>query len=900
MIKGGIQQRSKSWQERLVIGLITALLTQPVLPMLVFAQQPAQRSVTPDVRHGTVTRLPESSKRWALIVGVDKYETIRQLEGAENDAKHLAEALINYAGFPKDQVIRLSTNQENPRFQPTRGAIEFMLSFVIQNVPPDGFLLFAFSGHGMEIDDKGTKRICLLPKEAAYKDGDPNVVLRSSIDLEKIKQDIEKRGIQQVIMLIDSCRDDPTKGGRSIGADNPVTESYLNRFNFDEQNSKIKAFVVLHASQAGQRAWEYPKEKMGFFTWAIVQALTGGEEGRAAANEEGKVTLGGLITYLERKLPAKVREVLQEKQELRYNISEAYGANELVLAVVPLTRGARPSGDALGVSPEIERDYWGFVKEKDTPEYYLRYQRRFPTGEFVEEARQSIAKFEPVYWAKAESTKDPADYQRYLEYFPTGPRVAEANNLLAAERRKQKEEADWQQFKQENTKVGYRFYLFTYPAGRYVGEAKLAVTNLEKIEEAQREDEVWAVSNNSIAGCQAYLKAYPLGRYTADANSSIVELRRHEEERRENDAWELAKKRQSSAGYQAYLKDFQNGRHAAEANAEFTAINQREELARQGALDDAAWEKAGKDGSLQSYQEYLSAHPQGRHVASANTALTTRRLAEAENSRSAADAAAWDRAKDGASKQIYNDYLGAYPQGRFITQARQSIAEFERLEEEKRRIDRESAAWQQAENANTLASLQTYLKDYPAGRFVTEASNGIAAMERAETIKREDAAWQRAQQGASVLAYQDYLNAYPQGRYLNEANSVLTEIRQRAEQQRLSTLENEAWTIAQRGATLTAYQIYLKAYPNGRFIPEANKAIAEARQLEESRRLAAENASWRQAKNDNTLASLQAYLKEYPQGGFSTEANNGIAALNRLERENATWTRAQQSASVAT
>ncbi len=899
MSKGGIQQRSKSWQERLVIGLIIALLAQPVLPLLLLAQQqPAPRSVTPDVRHVPITRLPDSSKRWALIIGVDKYETIRQLEGAENDAKHLAEALIKYAGFPKDQVIRLSTNQENPRFQPTRGAIEFMLSFVIQNVPPDGLLLFAFSGHGMEIDDKGTKRNCLLPKEAAHKDDDPNVVLRSSIDLEKVKQDIEKRGIQQVIMLIDSCRDDPTKGGRSIGADNTATESYLNRFNFNEQNSKIKAFVVLHASQAGQRAWEYPKEKMGFFTWAIVQALTGGEEGREAANQEGKVTLGGLIKYLEQKLPAKVKEVLQEKQELRYNISEAYGANELVLAVVPHTRGARPSGDALGASPEIDRGYWRAVKELNSLEAYRGYLKDSPNGQFVEEARQNIAKFEPVNWTKAESTKNPVDYQVYLDYFPTGPHAAEANKLLAARRREQQEEADWQQAKQENTKVSYRFYSFTYPAGRHVSEANLAVTNLEKSEEGQREDDTWVravSSSNSIAGYQAYLKEYPRGRYAADANSSIAELRRHEEERRENDAWELAKKGQSSAGYQAYLKDFQNGPHAADANAALSAINQREEMARQVALDDAAWEKARNLGSLQSYQEYLTAYPQGSYAALANTALTTRRLAEEEDT-------AWKRAKDGASKQSYLDYLSAYQQGRFVERARRSIAELERLEEEQRRLNLENAAWQLARNANTLASLQAYLRDYPAGRFVTEAGNSLAAIERAAAIKREDADWQQAQQGASVAAYQTYLTAYPQGRYLNEANSWLTEIRQRAEQQRLAALETEAWATAQRGATLAAYQTYLTAYPNGRFVTEAGSAIVEARQLEERRRLAAEDAVWTQVKQDNTLAIFQAYLKAYPQGRFITEANNGIAALNRLEldkRENATWTRAQQSASVA-
>lgn len=56
-----------------------------------------------------VNTLPEKSKRYALIIGVDKYadSSISSLDGASNDAKALADALIRYAGFPNDQVISI-------------------------------------------------------------------------------------------------------------------------------------------------------------------------------------------------------------------------------------------------------------------------------------------------------------------------------------------------------------------------------------------------------------------------------------------------------------------------------------------------------------------------------------------------------------------------------------------------------------------------------------------------------------------------------------------------------------------------------------------------------------------------------------------------------------------------
>src|SRR5215510_8471128 len=61
--------------------------------------------------------LPAKAKRWALVVGVDRYvdPQISALRGAANDARTLADALIKYSGFPQDQVILLATDQPAER-----------------------------------------------------------------------------------------------------------------------------------------------------------------------------------------------------------------------------------------------------------------------------------------------------------------------------------------------------------------------------------------------------------------------------------------------------------------------------------------------------------------------------------------------------------------------------------------------------------------------------------------------------------------------------------------------------------------------------------------------------------------------------------------------------------------
>ena len=97
-----------------------------------------------------VTKLPGTTKRWALVIGVDKYTSpdLSTLIGATNDAKRLAEALVQHAGFEKDHVI-VMTAEENDLLKPTRSNIVTQLENLKELIPEDGLFLFAFSGHPM-------------------------------------------------------------------------------------------------------------------------------------------------------------------------------------------------------------------------------------------------------------------------------------------------------------------------------------------------------------------------------------------------------------------------------------------------------------------------------------------------------------------------------------------------------------------------------------------------------------------------------------------------------------------------------------------------------------------------------------------------------------------------------
>ena len=273
----------------------------------------------------TVGKLPNSAKRFALIIGVDQYEDtqINKLDGASNDAKALSDALTKYAGFIKDQVFVLASDQALER-RPTRGRILRQLANLQGVVPKDGLLLVAFAGHGME---RGGQAY-LLPSDAQLS-GNISLLEQTAINVEEIKKWIRQTEVEQVVIILDACRNNPVSARGS--EDNVLTEAYTRGLSFDVRNKEVKAFATLYAAEIGHRAYEYKEKRQGYFTYMLVQGLEG-----KAANEKGEITLASLRKYLEEEVPKRVQLDLGKEQVQRpFAITEGYKADELVIAVSP-------------------------------------------------------------------------------------------------------------------------------------------------------------------------------------------------------------------------------------------------------------------------------------------------------------------------------------------------------------------------------------------------------------------------------------------------------------------------------------------------------------------------------------------------------------------------------------
>src|SRR6266446_7980830 len=143
-----------------------------------------------------VRKLPSSTERYAVVVGVGSYEDqdITPLYGADNDAKALADCLEKYGGFPKNNIVVLTSDQPNAR-KPTHKNIIDALSESANQVSATGLLVFAFSGHGTQ---KGDKNL-LLPYDTGLR------YLSNALEVGDVTQRLKEASVKQVLILLDAC-----------------------------------------------------------------------------------------------------------------------------------------------------------------------------------------------------------------------------------------------------------------------------------------------------------------------------------------------------------------------------------------------------------------------------------------------------------------------------------------------------------------------------------------------------------------------------------------------------------------------------------------------------------------------------------------------------------------------
>ncbi len=234
-------------------------------------------------------------------------------------------------------------------------------------------------------------------------------------------------------------------------------------------------------------------------------------------------------------------------------------------------------------------------------------------------------------------------------------------------------------------------------------------------------------------------------------------------------------------------------------------------------------------------------------------------------------------------------------------------------------VDRaaETILWQRTVRADTIEAYRAYLADFPRGTFSQDAVDAIETIRsepnRAARLEEDALSLTRnarrgIQRDLSILNYNtrgidgifgqgtrtaisnwQQQNGFPQTGYVTDEQ--VTRISAQADR-RSAQLEAEAarereaelrrdrayWEETGANGREPGLRSYLERFPDGIYAERATSQLVELEQDKMNRAARADRDAWELARNRNTVASYETYLK-LGTGSFRQEAQTRLAAL---------------------
>ena len=245
-------------------------------------------------------------RNWAIAIGINQYDNLQSLRYAKRDAEAVRDYCLEDVGFEKvyyfsDDSPPIDTESGPPlRSQPTFGALSRFLRVRFEQPflhPGDNFWFF-FAGHGKRHRD----RDYLMPLDA-----DPGNIEGTAIPINYVTERLRRCGADNVILLLDACRNEGSRDGEGVGIETQ------------------QGVVTLFACSPSERSYEIDELQQGAFTYALLQGLRIQGEGNCATVER-------LYQHLRYQVPDLNRRY-QKPRQTPYTIAEP--ATKLHLILLP-------------------------------------------------------------------------------------------------------------------------------------------------------------------------------------------------------------------------------------------------------------------------------------------------------------------------------------------------------------------------------------------------------------------------------------------------------------------------------------------------------------------------------------------------------------------------------------
>ena len=191
-------------------------------------------------------------KNWAISIGINQYDNLQPLNFAKRDAEAMAAWFREEAKF--DQVFLftadsppISANTPIPT-QPIYGRVRRFLQAQFEQplLKPEDNLWFFFAGHGMRHADKDYLMLA---------DSDPGAIEQTAISVEYITERLRRSRADNVVLLLDACREESSRSGLGIGEE------------------KHQGVITFYSCAANEKSWEIAELQHGSFTHTLLTGL---------------------------------------------------------------------------------------------------------------------------------------------------------------------------------------------------------------------------------------------------------------------------------------------------------------------------------------------------------------------------------------------------------------------------------------------------------------------------------------------------------------------------------------------------------------------------------------------------------------------------------------------------
>jgi hypothetical protein len=195
-------------------------------------------------------------------------------------------------------------------------------------------------------------------------------------------------------------------------------------------------------------------------------------------------------------------------------------------------------------------------------------------------------------------------------------------------------------------------------------------------------------------------------------------------------------------------------------------------------------------------------------------------------------------------------------------------------------LAKDLAAWKAIENSTRINDIQSYLNAYPQGRFATLATIKIEQLTALEVAKQQQelTAWQTIQGSTRAANFEAYLSRYPGGLFAGVAAERVVALQAQATVPKVDE-DLALWQRIGESGDIAGLNAYLGQFPNGKFASEARQRINT---LAEAERKQAERTLWASVKDSQSMADVQSYLAKFPAGLHTADARARVAILEKF------------------